>query len=120
MRVVDDAEFRKIQALIGNFALCMKKIGIFDLVKPFPNFLPYMKNYRSTGGVHADDRVVSSFTRRRFDAINFFRGPDTAINAGRNPSGSYAMLRRSFFPNYTGPCISSPFPESPSIGRLRW
>ena len=42
-RVVDDAEFRKRQALIGNIALFMKKIGAFNFVKLFPNFLPYMK-----------------------------------------------------------------------------
>ena len=42
-RVVDDAEFRKRQVLIGNIALFMKKIGAFNFVKLFPNFLPYMK-----------------------------------------------------------------------------
>ena len=42
-RVVDDAEFRKRQALIGNIALFMKRIGAFNFVKLFPNFLPYMK-----------------------------------------------------------------------------
>ena len=42
-RVVDDAEFRKRQALIGNIALFMKKIGAINFVKLFPNFLPYMK-----------------------------------------------------------------------------
>lgn len=42
-RFVNDAEFQKRQVLLGNIALFMKKIGIFNFIKFFPSFLPYMK-----------------------------------------------------------------------------
>ena len=42
-RIIDDAEFRKRQAIIGNIALFIKKIGLFNAIKMFPNYLPYMK-----------------------------------------------------------------------------
>ena len=42
-RITKDTEFRKRQYFIGRIAFFMKKIGIFNLVKLFPNFLPYMK-----------------------------------------------------------------------------
>ena len=42
-RITDDVEFRKRQAFIGSIAIFLKKIGIFNVVKLFPNFLPYMK-----------------------------------------------------------------------------
>ncbi|MDA8952426.1 class I SAM-dependent methyltransferase [Pseudomonadales bacterium] len=42
-RVVEDVEFRKRQRFIGGIAVMMKKIGVFKLIKLFPNYIPYMK-----------------------------------------------------------------------------
>ncbi len=42
-RVSEDAEFRKRQSVVGKVAAVMKTIGVFNLVKKFPYFLPYMK-----------------------------------------------------------------------------
>lgn len=42
-RLAIDAEFKKRQSSIGAVALLMKKMGLFNLVKLFPNYLPYMK-----------------------------------------------------------------------------
>lgn len=42
-RLAFDTEFQKRQSVIGAVALFMKRIGIFNLVKLFPNYLPYMK-----------------------------------------------------------------------------
>tara|TARA_B100001063_G_C16609042_1_gene474779 strand:- start:49 stop:876 length:828 start_codon:yes stop_codon:yes gene_type:complete len=42
-RVSKDAEFRKRQSVIGRVASLLKAVGILNLIKKFPNFLPYMK-----------------------------------------------------------------------------
>jgi hypothetical protein len=42
-RVSEDAEFRKRQSLLGSIAVLMKKLGVFNLIKRFPNYIPYMK-----------------------------------------------------------------------------
>jgi hypothetical protein len=42
-RVSKDAEFRKRQSAIGKVASLLKAVGILNLIKKFPNFLPYMK-----------------------------------------------------------------------------
>lgn len=42
-RVSKDAEFRKRQYIIGKVASLLKAVGILNLIKMFPNFLPYMK-----------------------------------------------------------------------------
>lgn len=42
-RMNDDKEFRKRQSFIGFIAILIKKYGIFDLIKKFPNYIPYMK-----------------------------------------------------------------------------
>ena len=42
-RVLMDPEFRKRQSTIGRVALLLKAVGILNLIKKFPNFLPYMK-----------------------------------------------------------------------------
>ena len=42
-RVSEDEEFRKRQSFLGIVAVLMKKLGIFSLIKLFPNSIPYMK-----------------------------------------------------------------------------
>ena len=42
-RVSEDAEFRKRQSIIGMVASLLNAVGILNLIKMFPNFLPYMK-----------------------------------------------------------------------------
>jgi 2-polyprenyl-3-methyl-5-hydroxy-6-metoxy-1,4-benzoquinol methylase len=42
-RVSEDNEFRKRQFLLGSVAVLIKKLGVFNLIKWFPNFIPYMK-----------------------------------------------------------------------------
>lgn len=42
-RLSKDAEFRKRQSTIGRVALLLKAVGILNLIKRLPNFLPYMK-----------------------------------------------------------------------------
>lgn len=42
-RVSEDAEFRKRQSIIGRLASLSKAVGILNVIKFFPNFLPYMK-----------------------------------------------------------------------------
>ena len=42
-RVSKDAEFRKRQSTMGRVASLLKAVGILNLTKKFPNFLPYMK-----------------------------------------------------------------------------
>ena len=44
-RVSKDAEFRKRQSSIGKVASLLKAVGVLNLIKKFPNFLPYMKLY---------------------------------------------------------------------------
>ena len=44
-RVSKDAEFRKRQSTIGKVASLLKAVGVLNLIKKFPNFLPYMKLY---------------------------------------------------------------------------
>lgn len=42
-RVSKDAEFRKRQSTVGKVASLLKAVGILNLIKMVPNFLPYMK-----------------------------------------------------------------------------
>jgi len=42
-RVSKDVEFRKRQSTIGKVASLLKAVGILNLIKKVPNFLPYMK-----------------------------------------------------------------------------
>ncbi|MCC2606140.1 class I SAM-dependent methyltransferase [Planctobacterium marinum] len=42
-RTLYDEEFKRRQAVIGNFALILKKSGFLYLLKRLPNLLPYMK-----------------------------------------------------------------------------
>jgi 2-polyprenyl-3-methyl-5-hydroxy-6-metoxy-1,4-benzoquinol methylase len=42
-RVTHDFEFRKRQNFIGFVAVIFKKIGLFNLIKLAPNYIPYMK-----------------------------------------------------------------------------
>jgi len=42
-RVSNDVEFRKRQSTIGKVASLLKAVGILNLIKKVPNFLPYMK-----------------------------------------------------------------------------
>ncbi|MDC0080027.1 class I SAM-dependent methyltransferase [Pseudomonadota bacterium] len=44
-RISEDVEFKKRQSLMGNIAIFLKKLGIFNLIKLFPNYIPYMKLY---------------------------------------------------------------------------
>lgn len=49
-RFSKDVEFRKRKSIIGRFASFLKVVGILNLIKMFPNFLPYMKlSFRKTG-----------------------------------------------------------------------
>jgi 2-polyprenyl-3-methyl-5-hydroxy-6-metoxy-1,4-benzoquinol methylase len=52
-RVSKDAEFKKRQSIIGIVASLLNAVGILNLIKMFPNFLPYMKlSFRKTEGLH--------------------------------------------------------------------
>jgi SAM-dependent methyltransferase len=42
-RITSDREFRKRQRIIGTIAIALKGIGILNIFKLFPNFIPYMK-----------------------------------------------------------------------------
>jgi len=42
-RVSNDAEFRKRQSTVGKVGSFFKALGILNLIKKAPNFLPYMK-----------------------------------------------------------------------------
>ena len=42
-RITSDREFRKRQRIIGTIAIALKGIGILNIFKLFPNFMPYMK-----------------------------------------------------------------------------
>ena len=42
-RITSDREFRKRQRIIGTIAIALKGIGILNILKLFPNFIPYMK-----------------------------------------------------------------------------
>jgi hypothetical protein len=51
-RVSADAEFRKRQSILGRLATVLKALGMLNLIKKFPNFLPYMKlAFRKTNGL---------------------------------------------------------------------
>ena len=43
LRTASDPQFRQRQALIGKIAVFLVRVGLFDFLKLFPNFLPYMK-----------------------------------------------------------------------------
>ena len=42
-RIINDKEFRKRQRLIGIIAIALKGLGLLNIFKIFPNFIPYMK-----------------------------------------------------------------------------
>ena len=42
-RITSDREFRKRQRIIGTIAIALRGIGILNILKLFPNFIPYMK-----------------------------------------------------------------------------
>ncbi len=42
-RISYDSEFKKRQSFVGKIAVILKRVGLFNFVKFFPNFLPYMK-----------------------------------------------------------------------------
>ena len=42
-RITSDREFRKRQRVIGTIAIALRGIGILNILKLFPNFIPYMK-----------------------------------------------------------------------------
>ena len=42
-RIINDREFRKRQKLIGLIAIALKGLGLLNIFKIFPNFIPYMK-----------------------------------------------------------------------------
>ena len=42
-RATFDQEFKQRQKSLSRIAIFLKKIGVFNLVKLFPNLLPYMK-----------------------------------------------------------------------------
>ncbi len=42
-RISNDREFRKRQRIIGTIAFVIKGLGILNIIKLFPNFVPYMK-----------------------------------------------------------------------------
>ena len=42
-RIINDREFRKRQKLIGIIAIALKGLGLLNIFKIFPNFVPYMK-----------------------------------------------------------------------------
>ena len=42
-RMSKDTQFRKRQSFLGKTALFLQKIGIFNFIKFFPNYIPYMK-----------------------------------------------------------------------------
>ena len=42
-RIINDKEFRKRQRLIGIIAIALKGLGLLNIIKIFPNFIPYMK-----------------------------------------------------------------------------
>ncbi len=42
-RIINDREFRKRQRLIGTIAIALKRLGLLNIFKIFPNFIPYMK-----------------------------------------------------------------------------
>jgi len=42
-RIMNDLEFRKRQKSIGSIAIALKRLGLLNIFKLFPNFIPYMK-----------------------------------------------------------------------------
>ena len=42
-RIMNDREFRKRQKIVGAIAIFLKGLGILNIFKLFPNFIPYMK-----------------------------------------------------------------------------
>lgn len=42
-RILNDKEFRKRQKIIGTIAIALKGLGILNIFKLFPYFIPYMK-----------------------------------------------------------------------------
>jgi len=42
-RIINDREFRKRQRSIGFIAIALKGLGLLNIFKIFPNFIPYMK-----------------------------------------------------------------------------
>ena len=42
-RISNDREFRKRQRIIGTIAIVIKRLGILNIFKLFPNLVPYMK-----------------------------------------------------------------------------
>ena len=42
-RVINDPEFRKRQRIVGTIAIALRKWGILNIFKLFPDFIPYMK-----------------------------------------------------------------------------
>ena len=42
-RITSDRELRKRQRIIGTIAIALRGIGILNILKLFPNFIPYMK-----------------------------------------------------------------------------
>ena len=42
-RVINDREFRKRQRIVGAMAIALRVLGILNIFKLFPNFIPYMK-----------------------------------------------------------------------------
>ena len=42
-RIINDKEFRKRQKSIGIIAIALKGLGLLNIFKLFPNFIPYMK-----------------------------------------------------------------------------
>ena len=42
-RIINDLEFRKRQKSIGSIAIALKRLGLLNIFKLFPNFIPYMK-----------------------------------------------------------------------------
>ena len=42
-RIINDREFRKRQRSIGIIAIALKGLGLLNIFKLFPNFIPYMK-----------------------------------------------------------------------------
>ena len=42
-RIMNDREFRKRQKIPGAIAIFLRGLGIFNIFKLFPNFIPYMK-----------------------------------------------------------------------------
>ena len=42
-RITNDREFRKRQKILGTIANILKGLGILNILKLFPNYMPYMK-----------------------------------------------------------------------------